>query len=78
MQIETYSELLLDARKRTDPNCSEWHPGAIAWFLTSTACKGACRLENITVSSTPSPPADLILRQEKLTVDLSEDETKVE
>lgn len=66
LQVETYSELLHDARKSTGTGASEWPQGAVAWYLTNHDGGAGSVLEKIDIDACASAPDDLLHRQEKL------------
>ena len=68
LQVENYSDLLLDARTRTGASTDEWHPGAVAWYLSSTAKSTGWQLEDVNVACKPAASVNLIHRQEELVI----------
>lgn len=66
MQLETYSNLLEDARKQMDNAAAPWPKGAVCWYLSSEALEGAWLLKQIEVQHTAAPPVSYVLRKENL------------
>ena len=69
LQVESYSDLLGDARKRTGTDSEEWPPGAVAWYLSTGESSNGWQLEDIDIESIPAEPADFIHRREELQSD---------
>ncbi len=71
LQVETYSHLLADARKRTEQNTSTlWPAGAVAWLLTTTACEensGNIRLNQLEIVTQPGEPEAYLYEHPLLT-----------
>lgn len=66
LQIESYSDLLLDALQRTGTNNNEWPMGAIAWYLSTNRDATGQRIEHINIQPMPATPRDLLQRKEEI------------
>ncbi len=68
LQVETYSELLLEARQRICGSTSPWSPGATAWLLGNGPAPGARHLDQLEIHACPAPSTDLLTREEHLRI----------
>lgn len=66
LQVETYSDLLADARKRTGTNEDIWPQGAVAWHLAAEGHGTGWQLDHIETTSIPAPPTAYLHRTEEL------------
>lgn len=66
LQIESYSDLLADARKRTLNNSVAWQPGALAWYLSKHDNGTGWVLDHIDIENVPVLPGDHLHRNEEL------------
>lgn len=68
LQVETYSDLLADARIRTGKGYVSWSAGAVAWLLEGQHVDATknCAVEAITVDSHHAPPESYLHREEQL------------
>jgi len=67
LQVEIYSDLLVDARKRTGEDTGPWSAGAVAWFLAGRDnATQNCFVESINVDSRPAPSKNYLHREEQL------------
>jgi hypothetical protein len=65
LQVETYSDLLLDAKKKSDPDGDEWSPGVVCWLLEKEEISAGLLLDTIVVTSkNTNGKASLQLREE--------------
>jgi hypothetical protein len=68
LQVETYSDLLNDARSRIIGNgANHWHAGAVAWLLTGESGEGNKEICAINVQLQPSSEMGYLVMNEKLT-----------
>ncbi len=74
LQVESYSDLLIDARDRTGTTTEPWPQGAVAWHLSTEGTGTGWQLENIEINSIPAPPDAYLHRREEL---LSEQGTSI-
>jgi len=68
VQVETYSELLADARQRTGQSAKPWHAGAVAWFLEKQDARTGWCIEDISIDSSPAAAHEYLHRKEDLLV----------
>lgn len=66
VQVETYSDLLLDAREQTCPTDDTWPSGAVAWLLTSQGEQKYWRLDDLNITRSAAQAAQYLHRQETL------------
>ena len=66
LQVECYSDLLLDARARTGTAVESWPQGAVAWHLAAAGSGIGWQLENIEINSVPAPATLYLHRREEL------------
>lgn len=66
LQVETYSDLLADARVRTEGESLPWQPGVVAWHLAAAGEGLGWQLETIDIHTLPAEPQDFIHRREIL------------
>lgn len=66
LQVETYSDLLIDARQRTETETDPWLPGAVAWHLATGGSGTGWNLKNIEINSVSAPPPTYLHRREEL------------
>ena len=68
LQVETYSDLLTDARARIiGKDVGHWPAGAVAWLLTGDSGKRAQEMTSIDVQLRPSPGSGYLAIDEQLT-----------
>ena len=65
VQVETYSDLLIDARQRTGQSASTWETGATCWLLTSQD-KIGWRIDDIAITHSPAAAIEYLHRKEYL------------
>lgn len=69
LQVETYSDLLIDARQRTGTETEPWLPGAVAWHLAAGDSGTGWNLKNIEIKSVSALPPNYLHRREVLHCD---------
>lgn len=67
VQVEMYSELLIDARQRTGQSASTWTTGAVCWLLTSQDDRG-WRIDDISINHSPAAATEYLHRKEYLNI----------
>ena len=66
LQIESYSDLLMDARMRTGKDVEQWPQGTVAWHLAAAGSGTGWQLEDIEVNTIPASPQAYLHRREEL------------
>ena len=66
LQIESYSDLLIDARMRTGTNVAQWPQGTVAWHLAAEGSGTGWQLDDIEINTIPAPPQAYLHRREEL------------
>ncbi len=61
-QVETYSDLLHDARRKELPECELWQPGVVCWLLENHGLskKSFATLKGLEILDNSSEPADTL------------------
>ncbi len=65
LQLETYSDLLIDARASTTASPGEWPQGAVAWLLSAEDNVTGWQLGSIEVATIPASPEYHLHRKEE-------------
>jgi len=66
LQVESYSDLLADARERTETSAASWPPGAVCWYLAAEGKGTGWQLEEVSVDKLPAASSSYIQRREEL------------
>ncbi|WP_163335664.1 beta-ketoacyl synthase N-terminal-like domain-containing protein [Desulfopila sp. IMCC35008] len=69
LQVETYSDLLLDAKKAMVPAGEEWFPGAVCWLLEKEDIGAGLLLEKLEIASRTVNGKAILQLQEQVQLD---------
>jgi len=68
VQVETYSDLLADARQQTGQSAKPWQAGAVAWLLENQGDRTGWCIDDSSIDSSPAAAAEYLHRAEYLHV----------
>ncbi|GAB4335723.1 MAG: hypothetical protein Kow0089_05570 [Desulfobulbaceae bacterium] len=69
LQVETYSDLLEEARQREGGEVAFWHAGAVAWLLSGEEPGNGPVLDEIDITTASAPAEKLLHRNDSLVCD---------